>query len=348
MPFLRPRPSLRSAAPLALACLIITVAPRAFAADTRPPPTATAPRLVELRVALSAPAAKRLAEPRLRRLLEIELQDSAVLAPGAGGPLGDDVAYVWIDQPTAAQGVIEVRIGDRAVAHREIGTAGLSGDVAARLVAIAASEMVRAQLEPLEKAPPPAAAPRRPTPEELEKAARAQPTLTLVPGATAAFLPATKGVLGGASLSAGYRFLGVGEALTARWLSGDSDAGALRWLELGLGVDYRLWLGRSFRLALGGSAALASVHLGEVLRVAETDSDHETWSARAGAKIGAELRIAPGTWLGLTVEPGAILRPAPYETRAGKSAVEGAFLGLGLGLGFDLLPAPDLSETRAP
>ncbi len=258
------------------------------------------------------------------------------------------MAYVWIDQPADAQGLIDVRVGDRPVAHREIGTAGLSGDVAARLVAIAASEMVRAQLEPVAKAPPPAATPRRPTPDEIEKAARAQPALMLVPGASFASLPAAKGFLGGASISAGFRYLGLGQTLTARWLSGDSDAGALRWLELGLGVDHRLWLGRSFRLALGGSAALASVRLGQVLRVAETERDHETWSARAGAKIGAELRIAPGTWLGLTVEPGAILRPAPYETRAGKGAVEGAFLGLGLGLHFDVLPSPDLSETRAP
>jgi hypothetical protein len=301
-----------------------------------------------VRLALSSPAAKRLAEPRLRRLLEIELQDSAVLAPGAAGPLGDYVAYVWVDQPTAALGVIEVRVGDRAVAHREIGTSGLSGDVAARLVAIAASEMVREQLEPVAKAPPPAASPRKPTPDEIEKAARAQPALQLAPGAAFAFLPAPGAFLGGASLSAGFRYLGLSETLTGRWLSGTSDAGALRWLELGLGVDYRLWLGRSFRLALGGEAALASVHLGEVLRIAETDGDHETWSARAGARVGAELRIAPGTWLGLSVAPGAVLRPAPYETRAGKGAIEGAFLGFGLGLHFDVLPAPELSEPRSP
>lgn len=271
-----------------------------------------------------------------------------ILAPGATGPLGDDIAYVWIDQPSAAQAVIEVRVGDRPVAHREIGTSGLSGDVAARLVTIAASEMVRAQLEPVAQAPPPPTAPRKPTPEELEKAARAQPALMIVPGASFTFLPAQHGALAGASLSAGFRYLGLGETLTARWQSGRGDAGTLRVLELGLGVDYRLWLGRSFRLALGGAAALASVHLPSVTRIAETDADHDTWSARAGATIGAELRLAPATWLGLSLEPGVILRPVRYEAPSGKGAVDGPSLGLALGLHFDVLPAPELSETRSP
>ena len=46
--------------------------------------------------------------------------------------------------------------------------------------------------------------------------------------------------------------------------------------------------------------------------------------------------------------PGAVLRPAPYELRAGKGSIEGAFLGFGLGLHFDVLPGPELSEPRSP
>lgn len=240
-----------------------------------------------------------------------------------------------------------MRVGDRPVAHREIGTAGLSGDVAARLVAIAASEMVRAQLEPVPKAPPPAATPRRPAPDEIEKAARAQPALMLVPGASLASLPAAKGFLGGASISAGFRYLGFGQTLTARWLSGDSSAGALRWLRLASRVDHRLWLGRSFRLALGGSAALASVHLGEVARVAETERDHEPRRPAPARRSGPSCasRRAPGS--ASPSSRGRSSGPRP-TTRTGKGAVEGAFLGLGLGLHFDVLPSPDLSETRAP
>ena len=48
------------------------------------------------------------------------------------------------------------------------------------------------------------------------------------------------------------------------------------------------------------------------------------------------------------VERPAVLRPAPYELRAGKGSIEGAFLGFGLGLHFDVLPGPELSEPRSP
>src|SRR5262249_33216018 len=67
--------------------------PGATAAERPPQPP---PRLVEVRFALSASAAKQLSEPRLRRLLEIELGDDAVIAPATTGPLGDHIAYVWV------------------------------------------------------------------------------------------------------------------------------------------------------------------------------------------------------------------------------------------------------------
>ncbi|MFO0759076.1 MAG: hypothetical protein U0359_21470 [Byssovorax sp.] len=304
--------------------------------------------MVELRLALSAAAAKHLAEPRLRRLLEIELHDSAVLAPGASGPLGDHVAYLWIDEPSAALAAMDVRVGDRPVVHRDIGTAGLSGDVAARLVAIAASEMVRDQLAPVAKAAPQPAAPRKPTPDEIERASRSQPAVMLLPAASAAFLPSGSGALGGVSFGAGFRYLGLGETLSGRWLSGTSDAGSIRWLEVGLGLSHRVWLGRAFRLNLGAMAALGAVHLAASTPSAASAGEHDTWTARAGAIVGGELRVAPAVWLGLNAEPGVLLRPVPYEARAGKSALDGATIGLSLGLCFDLFAPADLSEARAP
>src|SRR6185436_16046021 len=102
-------------------------------ADAQTPPSATsaatkpngggAPRALELRLSMSPSAAGFLSETRVRRLVEIEL-DEGVLAPGTGGPLGDYVAYVWIDRPNAAQIVIEARVGDRPVVRRGVPIGG--------------------------------------------------------------------------------------------------------------------------------------------------------------------------------------------------------------------------------
>src|SRR4051794_15136549 len=105
LPSRRPRPLLLRSAAALVATL---VASSALAADPAPiaaPPPAVAPasRIVEVRVALSTEVLKKISEPRFRRLLEIELEGSAVLAPGAVGPLGDHVAYIWIDRPTPNQ-----------------------------------------------------------------------------------------------------------------------------------------------------------------------------------------------------------------------------------------------------
>jgi hypothetical protein len=99
-------------------------------------------------VGLSVPAAESLSEQSVRRLLELELGERAVLAPGTSGPLGEHVAYVWIDLPSPSKVIIEVRVGDKSVTRRELGIAGLAWDVAARIVAITTSEMVRAQMRP--------------------------------------------------------------------------------------------------------------------------------------------------------------------------------------------------------
>jgi hypothetical protein len=320
------------------------VAAPALAAD--PPPPAAAPpaggavaapasRIVEVRVALSSDLLKQLSEPRLRRLLEIELEGSAVLAPRAVGPLGDHVAYIWVDRPSVNRIAIEVRVGDRAVSRREIAAAGLSGDVAARLVAIAASEMVRDQMEPVRAAPRRPPPPRRPTEAEIELASRGQPAVQLLAGADVAFVPHDGAVLAGPSLGLGFRYYGVSETLFARWLTGPSHSGALRWLELGLSADYRIWLTPSWRLSFGGEAALASAHLGDAYVASSSPAERDTWSARAGGRVGAELHLGGPVWLSLTATPGAILRPVRYESPLGKGSVEGLWMGAGLGLSFE-------------
>lgn len=308
-------------------------APSPAPAPAQPSPS----RTVELRLALSPFALRTLSEPRLRRLVEIETESFAVMAPGNSGPLGDHVAYVWIDQPTTSKVVVEVRIGDHAVERRELAARGLASDVVARLIAVAVSKMVRAGMAPLPLPPPPPAGPRRPTPEEVERAGRAAPTGVLSPEGVLAGLPGASGLLGGAGLSVGFRFFGAGETLFARFMEGTAHSDKLRWLELGLSLDYRFWLSRSWRMAVGGAAALSSVHLPDALGVQGLAGQRDALSARAGGLLGLEVRLARPLWVSLAAEPGAILRPVHY-TGAQRAAgvVEGAWVGASLGVRLEL------------
>jgi hypothetical protein len=309
---------------------------------TLPPPAPGASRTIEIRLALSEVAARTLGEPRMRRLVEIETDSFAVLAPGAVGPLGDHVAYVWVDQPTASKVVVEARVGDRAVDRREIAVRGLAGDVAARLTAIAIAEMVRAEMAPRPTpAPPPPAAPRR-TPQEIERAGRAAPALVVTAAGTVAALPGASGVVAGPSLALSFRRFGVSESIFGRWLAGPTQGTALRWLEVGLGAEYRFWVSRLFRIAVGGEGAFASVHLAEATGIEGQPGQRESWSARAGGKVAFELRVARPVWLALDVAPGAILRPVSYA--GGTSAhgpIEGAWLGFALGAHFEWVALPE-------
>jgi hypothetical protein len=299
-------------------------------------PASIANRTVELRLALSPFALRTLSEPRLRRLIEIETESFAVLAPGSTGPLGDHAAYVWVDQPTMSKVVVEVRVGDRAVERREIAVRGLNADVSARLIAVAVSEMVRAGMAPRPVPPPPPPGPRRPTPDELERASRSASAVVLTPEGVFAGLPAVSGVLGGAGLSIAFRSEGLSEMIFARWMAGFAGGSDLRWLELGLGADYRFWLGRSWRIVFGGSAALASLHLADAVSLEGQAGDRDTWSARAGGILGVELKVAPSTWLSLTAEPGALLRPVTFTGLSGAtSTLQGAWLGAGLAVRFE-------------
>jgi hypothetical protein len=297
--------------------------------------TPTDARSIEIRLALSEGAARALFEPRVRRLVEIETERFAVLAPHAVGPLGDNVAYVWVDQPTPAKVVVEVRVGDHAVQRREIAVRGLAGDVAARLVAIAVSDVVLAGMAPRPAPQPPPPPPKR-TPEEVERARRVEPALVLSPGAEVAVLPAVAGVLGGPSLALAFRRFGASESIFGRWLTGPTQGSNLRWLELGVSAEYRFWLGRSVRLALGGQGAFSSVHLADATGIEGLVGQHDAWSARAGGVVGVDVRLAAPAWLALHVEPGAVLRPVPFATGAPSAAtLQGAWIGVGLALHFE-------------
>ncbi|HVY49223.1 MAG TPA: hypothetical protein VHB21_25205, partial [Minicystis sp.] len=301
-----------------------------------------AQRIVEVRLALSSVAQKDLAEARVRRLLEIELGDNALLAPGATGPLGDHVAYVWIDEPAASRFEIEVRIGDRPVARRELELRGFPADVAARFVVVATAEMVRAQMQP---PPRRRVVPerKRPTPEEIERASRPRPAVGLVGAADVLWVPESSGVLAGPSLGAGFRVFGAEETVFGRLLTGHTDAGATRLLEAGLALDYRIWLAPGARVALGGAFAMTAVHLGDGASADGVPGESDSWTARAGGLAGLELRLVDGAWLGVALEPGALLRPVPYQTSAVASSLRGAYLGLRIALTLERVSHPPVA-----
>jgi hypothetical protein len=206
--------------------------------------------------------------------------------------------------------------------------------------------MVRTQMRPVRvarKAP----APRRPTPEEIERASRSHDALSFSGGAVTSFLPSSGGVLAGPSMSILLRRFGASERLYASWLAGPTSAGSLRWFEAGLGVDYRIWLSSSWRISLGAAASLSLLHLNDVRSLDGIAGEKDAWSARATGELGVEARLRGPLWLGLTLEPGAVLRPVPYENAAGESgALQGAWLGAALGLTLEWLSPGQPAAAR--
>ncbi|HRI68707.1 MAG TPA: hypothetical protein PK156_30975 [Polyangium sp.] len=317
-----------------LACCLVLSGTTIVNADELPAPTPprTNPnnsRRIEVRLSMSRAAADALSESRIRRLFELELDDVGTLAPGTGGPLGDSVAHVWLDVLSPPQVLIEVRFAERPVTRRFIAIEGLSADVSARLVAIAANELVRTQARPIRPRKEPK--PRLPTAKELELASRRAPAIVWSVGPSFSVLPPVSGFLWGPNISLGFRALGASEHLFARWQMGSAGTASTRWLEVGLAVDDRIWLHERVRLAFGADAAFAFVHLGDVRATEGISGQLDAWSGRAGGIVGVDVRATRRSWIGFHFDPGAVLRPVSFADSAGKPGkIAGFWLGFGV------------------
>jgi hypothetical protein len=298
-----------------------------------PPPG----QVVEVRVALSAPAAARMPQGRLRSLLELELGSSAVLAPGSQGPLGDHVAYVWIDL-TATAIVIEVRVGGRPVARRELGwSSKTSWDAAMRLVVVSAADLVRtqAQPQPPPRKPPP---PKRPSQQELEIASRDADALEVTGLLGASLMPVSSTWLGGPVFELALRRKRASLGVWGRLGAGDGSFGLARSLEAGLGAGYRIWAGPDVRFDLGVRAGFASLYLPDAIK-SGTLATHDLQLARAGGHLAMEFRldgtpragpIQAARWIGLRISPSALLGDVEV-VRGTQSGPVGGF-GIGIEL----------------
>ena len=285
---------------------------------------------IELRASISPRASLLFPEARVRRLLAIELQNSATLSSSMAGPLTDNVAWLWIDVQGKGIATIEARAANGLSSRRTISLGALGSDAAARHIAIAGAEMIRLLSQPWRVRKPAVA--KHVCCERAEALERALPTLALDAGVFSALVTGQPAVLAGPAVGVSFRYLNTGARIGGAWFGGAPEAGTLSWAEAGLALDHRWPLGR-WRVLAGASAAGASVYLGGVRQVDGVAGAHSSWSARAVALLGVERRIGSASWLSLTVQPGAVLRPVPFELPSGQAGkVSGAWIGLGLGL----------------
>ncbi len=290
------------------------------------------PAPAKVRVAMSARAAERLVELRVRRLISFELDEVAEVERDSVGPLNDDLIRVWIDVPSSRRVLIEVRREGRSLARRVLAISDFSPGVAARVVSIAAADMVRVQARldtvPVEPVGPPSV-------EAAIDDARVAFDASMMAMIAPQSLPL---VSFGPELALEHRerltpWLGSAQTLYGRLLIGEQDDRRLQWLEAGVALALRMPLSPRWRVQLAAKVggALMSVPFATMADGAPTGG--REWSARGGGLAAIEARVAPDTWLALGVEPGALLRDMTLVHRDGtRSDLSGFTLGIALGL----------------
>jgi hypothetical protein len=259
------------------------------------------------------------------------------------GPLGEDVIRVWIDAPSARRAVIEVRRIDRSLARRALRIADFPADVAARLVAIATSEMVRVQARATLRRPAPRSEPDDGSGSDDDAAFRVDG------GGMVLLLPSSEPlVLAGPEIALEHQRSITAQVLYARWLIGEGEGQRARWLEIGAAFDVRLPLSERWRARLALKAGGVAVSLPLAATIDELPTSGTDWTVRAGGLLGVEVELAPEAWLGLSVEPGASLRNLRVVDRSGLEHELGGFaLGLGLGISASPFEATVDDKSRA-
>lgn len=294
-----------------------------------------------VRVAVSPAAAKRLLAKRVRRLIALEVRRTVRTEREPIGPLGEELIRVWIDVPNPRRAIIEVRRTGRTLARRAISIADFDGNVAARVVAIAAGEMVRVQARAVRRVPkttPDASAHRDPDAGDGAFRTNAGFGVLIAPNSEPALML-------GPELGIEHRRGITAQTLYARWLMGEGEAQRIRWLEIGAAFDVRLPLSEQWRLRLSAKAGGVSLWLPNAVLIDGLPSQGSEWSLRAGGLLGIETRLSQRDWLGLSVEPGATLRTLGVVDAARQSTEVGGFT---LGIALNLVSAPwlDVPTTR--
>lgn len=311
----------------ALVVLALLGAATTAEAKQPPAPAAAAPSATEepaapsiVRLGLSEQAAAFLTEARVRRLIELELPDSVHLADAAVGPLDENAVRLYVDLPEPSVVTLQVQAPGRRLELRRVDVSGLTWDVAARVTAVAASEAVRAQIAPIRKRP---TKPKEPTDAELAATLRDTPSIRVLGSLTAAALPSAGAGVVGSRVGFGFHQPFFFEELSLAGLGGAGDTGTLRWLELAAVLGHRLFFTSRVRSELGATFALARADfLGG-------DGDAKgAFTLRAAAHLTLEVRPTENLWLGLEIEPGAVLLPDPQP-------LQGAWLGANLSIGWD-------------
>lgn len=321
---------------LALACAASSaagsVAGSAEAQQSAPPAAAPAgpgekaaeealpPSIV--RVGLSDQAAAFLTDARVRRLMQLELPESVGLADAAIGPLDENAVRIYIDLPQPSVVTIQVQAPARRLEIRRVDVTGLSWDVAARVTAVAASEAVRSQIAPIRRRP---TKPKEPTDAELAAMLRGTPAVRVVGDLAGAVLPSAGGGLIGSRVGVSFQQPFFFEELSLGALGGGSDRGPVRWLEVGAVAGHRLVFTSRVRSELGVSFALAHADF-----LGADGEDDSGFTLRATAHFTVEFRPAEQLWLGVEIEPGAVLLRDPEP-------LQGAWIGANLSLGWDFL-----------
>ncbi|MEM1029941.1 MAG: hypothetical protein AAGN82_06305 [Myxococcota bacterium] len=282
-----------------------------------------------MRLSVSAKANERLIARRLRALLRIQLGDDAEVDPRPVGSLAEELIYIWIDVPQPRLALIEVRGHAMALGRRTLVIADFPADVAARVVAIEASEMVRVQAAAArarrDVRPEPAGPPSMPRLSDGDG-------VGLVASFDAAWLPtATPRALGGVTLAVEHRQRFTTQTVYFRHHGGFPGGQAIRWLEVGAGFDVAFALHPTVRLNLGGRAGVAAVGLPGRSREDDrpgADDDGDDLTVRLTGSVAVETPLAPSVWLGVRLEPGAIVRPLDLALTDEQARITG-FVGGG-------------------